>query len=174
MRILVTYFSQTGNTRQIAVAIHTEMAKQHDCELIALEQILPEDLKKYNMIVVGSPIHAGGLAAQVKAFLDSLPDDPGFAMAAFITHAASVYDTAGFDKGVKAFETAADQKRIQFKGLFSCQGRLTPELHDFVKASKKLSDGEWEKRKAEFNRHPNAEDEERAAVFARTIIEEAS
>jgi len=26
----------------------------------------------------------------------------------------------------------------------------------------------------EFNRHPNAEDEERASVFARKIIEEAS
>jgi len=172
MKILVTYFSQTGNTRQIANAIHNEISKKMDCELKELETVRAEDLKKYGMVIVGSPIHAGGLAAQVTAFLDSIPNDPGFSMAAFITHAASVYDTSSFDKGVKAFETFAAQKNITFKGIFSCQGKLTIELHDFVKASKKLSDDEWEKRKAEFNQHPNAEDEKMASAFARKTIED--
>ena len=174
MKILVTYFSQTGNTRQIANAIHCEILKKQDCELIALENIHPEDLTKYHMIVVGSPIHAGGLAAQVTAFLDSIPNDPGFTMAAFVTHAASVYDTASFDKGVKAFEASAAKKNIPFKGIFSCQGKLTIELHDSVKASKKISDDEWEKRKAEFSQHPNAEDEKMASAFARKIIEDGT
>jgi len=46
MKNLVTYFSQTGNTKQIAVAIKNEILKQTDCELKELEAVHAEDLTK--------------------------------------------------------------------------------------------------------------------------------
>ncbi len=44
MNILVTYFSQTGNTEKIAKAICEEAGTAHHVELKKLEEITPADV----------------------------------------------------------------------------------------------------------------------------------
>jgi menaquinone-dependent protoporphyrinogen IX oxidase len=75
MKVLVTHFSQTGNTEKVAKAIQEEAAQANEVELKKLEEISPGDVADYDFIFLGSPLHAANLAAPVKEFLISKTDD---------------------------------------------------------------------------------------------------
>ena len=66
MKILITYFSQTGNTQQIAEAIHQELLESHEVNLKKIEEAKPDALEGYDLVFVGSPIHGNGLAAPAR------------------------------------------------------------------------------------------------------------
>ena len=57
MKILVTCFSQTGNTQQIAEAIQEELAQSDETDLIAIDKIDSESISDYKLVFVGSPIY---------------------------------------------------------------------------------------------------------------------
>jgi len=50
MKILVTYFSQTGNTEKIAQAIHEVSSKNHESTLKKLKKVKIEELEDYDLI----------------------------------------------------------------------------------------------------------------------------
>lgn len=173
MKVLVAYFSQTGNTQQIAEAICQEAGRSNEAELAKIEDLNADSFSAYDLVFVGSPIHAGGLAAQVKDLLEALPENPSFKIAAFITHASFAYEKEGFEQGVQQLSDINKDKNIEYFGCFDCQGRLTPALHDMVKEAQNVSDEEWAKRMAECDKHPNAEDEQSAKEFAKEMITKA-
>ncbi len=72
MKILIAYLSQTGNTEKIAKAIYEEASPAHEVETKKLEEVSAENLSGYDLIFIGSPIHAGNLAGAVKDFLNRL------------------------------------------------------------------------------------------------------
>ena len=110
--MLITYYSRTGNTREIANQIHERVGS----EIIELQTVksYPEDyeaVKKqamqelnsgfkpalktkvekigsYDVIFVGTPIWWGTIAAPVKSFLSQY-DLSGKSIVPFITHAGS-------------------------------------------------------------------------------------
>lgn len=170
MKILVTYFSQTGNTKQIAEAIFQEVSQSNDADLKKVEEINADSFSGYDAVFMGSPIHAGGLAAQVKDLLEALPQKPKFKLAAFITHASSAYEKIGFEKGIQSLNEVTKQKQITYMGSYDCQGRLAEEIQPIVQQSRGESDEEWGKRMAECNKHPNADDEQKAKEFARKVL----
>ena len=105
--------------------------------------------------------------------MESLPKDPSFKIAAFITHASFAYEKEGFEQGVQQFIDISKDKNIEYLGCYDCQGRLSPALHDMVKQAQNVSDEEWAKRMAECDKHPNAEDEQSARDFANEMIAKA-
>ena len=173
MKILVAYFSQTGNTQQIAEVICQEAARSNEAELLKIEDTHADKFTAFDLVFVGSPIHAGGLAAQVKDVLASLPENPSFKIAAFITHASFAYEQQGFEQGVQQLFDVSKDKNIDYLGCYDCQGRLQPALHDMVKQAQNASDEEWAKRMDECDKHPNAEDEQLARDFTNAMIAEA-
>ncbi|MBT3312404.1 MAG: flavodoxin [Desulfobacterales bacterium] len=168
MKILITYFSQTGNTEKIAKAIHDEIS--HDCELKKIDDITPADCTGADLLFVGSPIHAGGLAEQVNKFVSELPESSGGAVAGFVTHAGDIYDKKNFETGLKNLEDGSKSKGYNFLGCYNCQGFLTPELHDMIKQAQNVPDDEWETLINGMKEHPNTEDEVNAKTFAREIL----
>jgi flavodoxin len=55
MKSIVIYYSWTGNTKQIAEAIHTGMSKIfNNCEFARLEEVDVEKLMEYDLIGLGS------------------------------------------------------------------------------------------------------------------------
>lgn len=173
MKILVTCFSLTGNTRKIAEAIRSELTGPNDVHLTSIDKVDPNRLNAFELVFFGAPIHAGGIAAPAKKLLESFPENPDFKFAAFVTHASSAYNRQGFDSGVRQIETLCEKKRIVYLGCFDCQGRLTPELHDMVQKAQTIPDNEWAEKMAECDKHPDAGDEEKARAFARTILSQA-
>jgi flavodoxin I len=170
MKVLITYFSQTGNTKQIADTILQEALQANEVDLKKVEETDADTFSGYDTVFVGSPIHAGGLAAQVKELLEALPQNPKFKLAAFITHASSAYAKDGFEKGIQSLDDITKAKQITYLGSYDCQGRLTEEIRPMVQQSKGESDEEWGKKMAECDEHPNAEDEQKAKEFAKRVL----
>ena len=67
MKSIVIYYSKTGNTAKIAAAIAEGMGAQ----LRRVEE--PINLKEFNFICIGTPIHSFGPAKEIKNFLKKLP-----------------------------------------------------------------------------------------------------
>ncbi|MCG8615259.1 MAG: flavodoxin domain-containing protein, partial [Desulfobacterales bacterium] len=77
MKVLVAYFSQSGNTEKIARAICEEAGIAHEADLKALEDLTPEAAAEYDCIFLGSPLHRGNLAGPVKECLKALKETSG-------------------------------------------------------------------------------------------------
>ena len=60
IKSIVIYYSQTGNTKKIAQAIHAGMSQlEEQCDIARLKDIDPRNLAGYDLIGLGSPvIHA--------------------------------------------------------------------------------------------------------------------
>jgi flavodoxin I len=169
MKVLIACFSQTGNTEKIARAIRDELSGGHETRLVKIDEIEPDAAGGYDVVFVGSPCHAGDLSAQAKSFLAGLPQQGGFAVAGFITHASSAYERGGFEKCIVSFETISSGKGIPYLGCFDCQGFLSPEIQPYVKKARKVTDEEWDAIIEKMNGHPDAEDERKAREFAREV-----
>ncbi|MBU0548802.1 MAG: NAD(P)H-dependent oxidoreductase [Candidatus Omnitrophica bacterium] len=70
-KILVTYYSRTGNTKKMAEEIVKGVSKEKvPVELKKIEEINAGDLLKYDSIIIGSPTYYGSMAAGIKQLLD--------------------------------------------------------------------------------------------------------
>jgi ferredoxin len=89
MKSIVIYYSQTGNTKKIAHAIHAGMSQTGEqCDIARLKDVDPRDLAGYDLIGLGSPvIHARELP-NVTNFINSLKSVDGKHAFAFCTHGA--------------------------------------------------------------------------------------
>jgi len=71
-KILVCYYSRSGNTRQMAEALGAAAGGVQGVEV----QVLPvgkvgaKDLRDYDAIVMGSPSYYGSMAAELKTLID--------------------------------------------------------------------------------------------------------
>ncbi len=70
-KVLVAYFSRSGNTKRVAEAI-AEAARKEGCETVckAVSEVGVEDLSAANGIIIGSPVYYGAMAADVKKLFD--------------------------------------------------------------------------------------------------------
>jgi flavodoxin I len=170
MKVLVTYFSQSGNTEQIAKAIWEEASEGNEADLKKLEEITPDEAAGYDFIFIGSPLHSGSLAAPVKECLSVLKAVSGQKMAGFITHCAPAYpdqDMEGFTEPIK---TACKEKNIEYKACFNCKGMLIEALHEAVQEKLNMSDEQWADMVKQMSGHPNDEDVANAKAYAKEVL----
>jgi flavodoxin len=170
MNVLVTYFSQTGNTEKIAKAICEEVATANSVELKKLEDITPADVAGYDCIFVGSPLHSGSLAAPVQECLGILQATSNQKLAAFITHFAPAYPDQDMDGFTKPIKVACEKRGIEFKGSFDCQGFLAEPLHGPVQQKLGLTDEQWTEMVTQMTGRPNGDDEAKAKAFAKAVL----
>ena len=181
MKILVTYFSQTGNTEKIAEAIHEITSKNHDSYLKTIKKVKIEELNDYDLVFIGSPCHDTDLAKHVLRFLKKIPKSPKYAIAGFYTH--STYLPEGDErikklskkwssKGIETFEELKKEKNVNFKGYFRCQGIPSPPIEQFIHQTIIKDDEEWAEFLEEVKKHPNENDIEAAKKFAQDILNE--
>jgi flavodoxin/ferredoxin len=88
MKSIVIYFSQTGNTRKIAEAIYSGIYElTRECDMARLQDVKAEDLKRYELIGLGSPVWHRREPINVLSFVEytmhSLEGKKGFV---FCTH----------------------------------------------------------------------------------------
>jgi flavodoxin I len=170
MKVLVVYYSQTGNTEKIAQAIQEEASQSNEATLMKIEDVDPGGVKDFDLIVIGSPLHAGNLSGPVKDFLDNMQVEPGKKLACFITHAAPAYPDQELGKFNEPVQAACDKNKIEFAGSFACQGFLTPELHEMIKERQGATDEEWAEKVEQMTGHPDEIDLENARTFIRGIL----
>jgi flavodoxin len=170
MKVLVAYFSQTGNTEKIAAAIHDAASQSNDAAMKGLADVTPEDLNDCDLVFVGSPIHAANIAKEVVEFLGQLPASADLKLAGFITHAAPAYPQQDLEGMAKPFSDACQDKGIDYKGCFNCQGYLGDFMHEAVQKMQNLTDEQWAENVKQMTGHPNADDEEKARAFTESVL----
>jgi flavodoxin I len=170
MKVLVTYFSQSGNTEKIAKGIWEEASQANEADLKKLEDVAAEDFAGYDFIFIGSPLHSANLAAPVKAFLTNIQAGSGQKMAGFITHSAPAYPDQDMDAFTEPIKTACKEKGIEYKGCFDCQGALTESMHEAVQKKHNLSDEQWAGTVKQMTGHPNEADLADAKACAKEVL----
>jgi flavodoxin len=123
MAVLVTYTTQTGNTKKVAEAIFDGICGEK--EIKPLGEVT--DLDGYDLVFVGFPIVRFGAGEDVKQFLAQYT--LGKRVALFVTH-ASPEEAPGVEQWLApAKESARDADLV---GLFHCQGALAPSVKAFM------------------------------------------
>ena len=170
MKILVSYFSQSGNTEKIAKGIWEEASQTNEADLKKLEDVSAEDFAGYDFIFLGSPLHSANLAAPVKEFLTKIKAGSNQKMAGFITHFAPAYPNQDMNQFTEPMQTVCKEKKIEYKGCFACQGALTKSLHDAVQKKLNLSDEAWGDMVKQMTGSPKEEDVAKARTFAKEVL----
>ena len=170
MKVLVTYFSQTGNTEKIAQAIYEEALTANEASILKLEEVTPDTITGYDVIFIGTPLQAGDLARPVQEFLARMQSGSGQRIACFITHAAPAYPQQDIDNFTEPIKAVCRKNNMNYTGCFDCQGFLTEELHEFIKERQGASDEEWAEKVRQMSGHPDAKDLEMARSFAKKVL----
>lgn len=170
MKVLVVYFSHTGNTEKIASAIYEEASQENSAVLKKLNDVDPSSLGEYDQVFIGSPINAGKLAKEINEFLNKLTRLQKMKLAGFITHAAPAYPKQTIDQMTQPFADVCKVNDMEYKGCFSCQGYLADFMHEAVQKMQKVDDDEWQEKVKQMTGHPNVDDEADARAFARSVL----
>lgn len=73
--VLITYYSQSGNTEKLAQAVAegARSIEKVEVRLLSIEQVQQSDLLEASAIIVGSPVYNANVAPAVQEFINSWP-----------------------------------------------------------------------------------------------------
>jgi len=70
-KILITYFSGSGNTKRMAEYVSEGIKKEGvESALKDIKELKADELLKYDGIIIGSPTYYGAMAYQIKELID--------------------------------------------------------------------------------------------------------
>jgi flavodoxin I len=168
MKILVAYYSNTGNTEKVAKAIADALASE-ESKLLPVKDVDPSTLGSYDLVILGSGIYASKVHASITKMMKAVESfPPKFAF--FCTHASENMYQDGF-KAVFRLIKNTDSSII---GEFDCMGenlgipkeQTQKMLESLPLEQRKKAEEHQEKLKG----RPNEEDLENAKEFAKTLI----
>ncbi len=160
-KILITYFSKTGNTKIIAEAIF----KTVDGEKVIkpVKELLDNELEGYSLIFIGFPVHSHSIPFPVELVLKNIP--PNKKIAFFSTHGA----LTGSRLAREALEYATVMtSKTKLLGTFTCRGKVSPEALEVLEKSPEHK--AWAEMAASAYTRPDENDLEDAASFAGWIV----
>lgn len=169
MKILVTYFSQTGNTEKIAKSI-LEGCADENAELKPINDVNPSSLKNYDLVFLGSGIYASRVNKALSDLISAAPELPS-KFVFFCTHASKVGYQDGF-KVVKnkigdsstiiaEFDCCGDNIGIPEAMRKSMMESLPPDKRKVAEDHQKWLEG-----------RPSEEELESAKSFAQSVIKD--
>lgn len=180
MKVLIAYFSLSGNTALVARAICEEVASQgHEVCLRDIGEITSADLNAYDLVFLGSACHDTDLAVPAKRILEEIADAPTFKLAGFATHAtftpkggarAGVFYESWAENCAKSFLRTSQDRQIDFLGYFSCQGAASAAIEEFIHSTIVTDREEWEAYAEELRKHPDEQDLLDAREFASQVL----
>ncbi|MCX5834486.1 MAG: hypothetical protein NTV99_08270 [Deltaproteobacteria bacterium] len=162
MKVLVTYFTQTGNTEKVARAVFDAIDVEK--EILPVGEV--RTVQGYDIIFIGFPVIAHAVPVKVQPFIKSLP--AGQKVAFFSTHGS----LRGGQLPKQAFEDAiglAAGKKVL--GYFGCRGKVSPKIIDAM--MKQPENRAWAEEAQTADGHPDAADLKDARGFADAMIAKA-
>lgn len=180
MKILVVYYSETGNTAKIAGAIHkVALSQGHTACLMAISDVTVGALSAYDLVFLGSACHDADLARPAKQLLGQIPYSPGFKLAGFVSHASYLPEGGDWEEQIHekwaarcalTLRQASREKGIEFLGYYGCMGAPSPPIEQFIRNTIVTDEEEWETYLEEVRRHPDEEDLQQAGEFALQVL----
>lgn len=130
MQTLVVYDSKFGNTSRLAQAMAEAVKPRSHVRLIALEQLLPQDLGTVDLLIIGGPTQSHGLSPRMRQFTNDLPLRATNAMVAATFDTRYRMPTLFSGSAAKTMAKKLQAKRIRVlahESFFVTHGQ-TPQL----------------------------------------------
>ncbi len=158
-KILVTYISQTGNTKKIAEAIFETL--EGDKTINPMDEV--QEIEGYSLIFIGFPVHSHSVPYKIESWLRKIPE--GKKIALFSTHGS----LPGGRLATEALEHAAViASKAKVLGTFSCRGKVSMAAMEVL--SKSPEHKAWAEMAPSAQTHPDEADLDDARSFAKRII----
>ncbi|MFX0010196.1 MAG: flavodoxin family protein [Candidatus Hermodarchaeota archaeon] len=117
MKILITYFSNTGNTEKVAKSMK-EGLTDYDVDLLPVIEVDPTTLSSYNIVFIGSGVYASRIDKSVLNLIKKAAPHLPTKLVYFCTHASlNMYQDA-FNK----VNTLIQDYNCEIVGEFDCVG----------------------------------------------------
>ena len=163
MKVLVSYYSDTGNTKKVADAIY-DAIQGSEKEICLAEEA--SNLSDYDLIFCGFPVHSMGLPGKMEDFVKRIPE--GKNVAFFATHGS----LRGGELAITAFYAALSlSKNLKVMGTFGSRGVVKQGIIDAL--LKKAEHRGWALEAQSAVGHPDAADLEDAKAFAAVMMTKA-
>ncbi len=159
-KILVAYFSKTGNTKKIAEIIYKTI--EGTKTLKPINEIENDDISRFELLYVGFPVYSHSVPYIVETFLKNLPS--GKKMALFSTHGSLTGSRLSREALEYATILAVNTKIL---GTFSCRGKVSLQALEILQKSPEHK--AWSEMAVSANTHPDENDLEDAGAFAKWI-----
>ena len=158
-KILVTYLSQTGNTKKIAEAIFESL--KGDKTIKPVDEV--QEIEGYSLIFIGFPVHSHSVPYKIEGWLRTIPE--GKKIALFSTHGSLPSGRLATEALEHAVVIASKAKVL---GTFSCRGKVSMAALEVL--SKSPEHKAWAEMAPSSQTHPDEGDLEDARSFAKRII----
>ena len=168
MKILITYYSQTGNTEKVAQSI-CEGCEGEEVEIKPIKEVNPSTLCDYDLVFLGSGIYASRVNKSLADSIGAATELPP-KLVFFNTHASRKPYQDGFkvvknkigenSEIIAEFDCCGDNIGVPEAMRNAMLERLPPE-----KRKEAEEHQQWLKGR------PNAEDLKNAKKFARSLIQ---
>ncbi len=163
MKVLVSYYSDTGNTKKVAEAIY-DAIKESGKEISLMTEA--SNLSEFDLIFCGFPVHSMGLPGKAETFVKDLPE--GKKVAFFATHGS----LRGGELAITAFYSALGlAKHLKVMGTFGCRGVVKQGIIDAL--LNKAEHRGWALEAQSAAGHPDEADLEDAKAFADAMLTKA-
>jgi flavodoxin len=162
MKVLVTYYTQTGNTEKVARALYDGLTM--DKTILPIAEV--KNREGYDFVFCGFPVQAHSVPAKMAEFIKGLPK--GQKVAFFATHGSM----RGGQLPRQAFESAVGLAiNLKVLGQFGLRGKVDVKIIDAL--MKKPEHKAWAEEAQSAEGHPDAADLKDAQVFAQEIVDRA-
>ncbi|MFP4475488.1 MAG: flavodoxin family protein [Desulfatibacillaceae bacterium] len=163
MKVLVTYYSETGNTKKVAEAIHDGL-EQVEKNIAPIDEV--KDAGAWDLVYVGFPVKGNSVPGKAAAFLKGLP--AGRKVGIFATHGS----LRGGPLARTAFEYAGSLPQgSRVLGSFGCRGKVPQAVID--SALKNPEFKAWAEEASSASTHPDEADLKDAREWADNILTKA-
>ena len=174
MKVLITYYSGTGNTKKIASAIK-EGLTGHEIDLLPVKEVNPVELGFYDLLFLGSGTYGFNVSRKVTSLIKKASSLPAN-IAYFSTHESQ----KSWPNAFKSVNELIKDYDCRILGEFDCCGENLVEkaqeqreaMYSRMKPEEKV---EAERIYQNFVKgRPNENDLNEARNFAREIIQKLS
>ena len=159
MKILVAYYSKSGNTKKVAEAIFDAVDKEGK-EIRPMKEV--ENPEGYDLIFCGFPVHAHSVPVAAQNFLKKIPREAKVAL--FSTHGA--LPEGRMPK--EALDNAVSLVKAEVLGSFTCRGQVEPSIIEEL--MNKPEHRAWAMEAGSAQSHTDSADLDEARFFAGNIL----
>jgi len=169
MKILITYFSNTGNTEKIAKSMQDGLM-DYDVDLIPAKDVDPTTLNSYNILFLGSGVYASRIDKSILSMIKKAVPELPAKFVYFCTHASLKL----FQEPFKRITGIIKEHNCEIVGEFDCVGEnLGIPLDTQLAMLERLPEDQREKAKKDREKikgRPNEMDLENAKNFAISLV----
>ena len=169
MKILIAYFSNTGNTEKIAKSMQDGLM-DYDVDLISAIDVDPSTLSSYDIVFLGSGVYASRIDKSILTMIKKAVPELPAKFVYFCTHTSLKL----FQEPFKRITGIIKNHNCEIIGEFDCVGEnLGIPLDTQLAMLEKLPEDQREKAKkdmAEIKGHPNEMDLKNAKTFAISLV----